>query len=197
MEMDDLTNEEYFKRDDEFSASVGPWVAEWCSTGDQKGTFHIDTLKTSITSNIDVFLGIGTARYITPWIILGVFRTSREAGKYLDHLQEIQENKSPGWEVEDDRIFIPATENPERVQALQKMPYRDYLASGHWQDIRKYALEHAKHRCQVCNVGGRVDVHHRTYENRGDERFSDVIVLCRDCHDLFHKMGKLAKSTGA
>lgn len=193
MDMDDISNEEYHRRDDELSASVGPWVVEWCSMGDQKGTFHIDTLNTAIRNNIDVFLGTATARYSTPWIILGVFRTSREADKYLDHLEEIQANKTPGWEQDDERIFIPANENPEEVQRLKKLPYRDYLASDHWQRIRAYALDHAKRRCQVCNSGGKVDVHHRSYEHRGEERFSDVIILCRDCHDLFHKMGKLVR----
>lgn len=185
---------EDFSTEDDLSVSVGPWVVEWCSMGDQKGTFHVDTLRTAVRQNIDVFLGQVTARYSTPWIILGVFRSAREASKYVDHLEEIQANKTPGWEQDDDRIWIPATESPESVQALKKLPYRDYLLGDHWQGVRKYALEHAKHRCQVCNSNARLDVHHRSYENRGEERFSDVIVLCRDCHDLFHSMGKLVKA---
>lgn len=42
MDMDNFTNEEYYKKEDELSASVGPWVVEWCSMGDQKGTFRCD-----------------------------------------------------------------------------------------------------------------------------------------------------------
>lgn len=69
------------------SIALGPWVAEWCSMGDQKGTFHVDTLRMTIRHNIDVFVGAKQAQHITPWIILGIFRTQREAHDYIDHLE--------------------------------------------------------------------------------------------------------------
>jgi hypothetical protein len=44
------------------------------------------------------------------------------------------------------------------------------------------------HRCQVCNRGlGTLDVHHRTYERRGQELDEDLTVLCRACHGIFHE----------
>jgi hypothetical protein len=49
-------------------------------------------------------------------------------------------------------------------------------------------------RCQVCNAYGvQLNVHHRTYERRGAEWDTDLIVLCHDCHEIFHTNGKLAK----
>lgn len=67
--------------------------------------------------------------------------------------------------------------------------YRDtYLFSYHWQqNVRLPALEYAEYRCQVCGAGNRVlDVHHKTYERLGFESADDLIVLCRDCHEIEH-----------
>lgn len=72
---------------------------------------------------------------------------------------------------------------------LRAMPYEEYLQTAHWRSIRDAALERAEGRCQICNGDTNLDVHHRTYERRGSERNADVVVLCRQCHALFH--GKL------
>jgi hypothetical protein len=83
----------------------------------------------------------------------------------------------------------------ERSWALANMPYREYLQTCEWHEKRAAARARAGERCQVCNSDGPLDVHHRTYEPRGDEREEDLIVLCRSCHDLFHRFGRL--SSGA
>lgn len=80
-----------------------------------------------------------------------------------------------------------------RVQQLKTMPYAEYLQTPEWQERRKVRLRAARYRCQVCNHGNRVlNVHHRTYERRGEEYARDLIVLCQDCHYLFHQNGSLA-----
>jgi hypothetical protein len=71
----------------ELSVEAGPWIVEWCSTGEQKGVFLVDTLNCYIRRNLGVFIGAEDAKEITPWIILGVFRTSTEAREYLNLLQ--------------------------------------------------------------------------------------------------------------
>lgn len=74
------------------------------------------------------------------------------------------------------------------IAALRAMPYREYLQSEWWSFIRSRRLRQAGFRCQICNEGGCVlDVHHRTYERVGAERLSDLTVLCRECHTLFHQ----------
>lgn len=65
--------------------------------------------------------------------------------------------------------------------------YKSYLQSESWQIKREFALEKADHRCQICNNTKRLDVHHRTYERFGNEDLSDLTVLCRNCHELYHK----------
>jgi 5-methylcytosine-specific restriction endonuclease McrA len=190
MRGNDMIEDDFESQDG--SRAVGPWTVEWCSMGEQKGKFHVDTLRSVVRKNSRTFMGEHEPRYVSPWILMGVFPTAMEASQYCQFLHSIQEKKPVGWEQDDDRIFIPATEDPERLIQLRYMPYRTYLETDHWQTIRQYALKYAKKRCQVCNGNGLVDVHHRTYENRGEERFSDVIVLCRRCHDLFHQVGRLA-----
>lgn len=69
---------------------------------------------------------------------------------------------------------------------LKKMPYQEYLISEHWQNVRRESLIRADYRCQLCNSKGQLHVHHRTYENRGEETSLDVIVLCANCHAKFH-----------
>lgn len=83
--------------------------------------------------------------------------------------------------------------NPYGTYFLKTIPYAEYLKTDHWQSVRKIALEHAGNKCEVCNSPRKLQVHHRTYENRGKETLSDVIVLCAGCHGLFHKNGKLTR----
>lgn len=80
----------------------------------------------------------------------------------------------------------------ERRQELHAMPYQQYLLSPEWQDLRRRMLRRARYRCQVCNRAGlELNVHHRTYERRGFEELADLVVLCRDCHALYHRRGLL------
>ena len=56
-----------------------------------------------------------------------------------------------------------------------------------WQVRRVQALVRPGNRCQT--YGSRdttLDVHHNCYQNYGDERSQDLVVLCRLCHELFH-----------
>lgn len=73
------------------------------------------------------------------------------------------------------------------ISALKAMDYKEYIKTDHWQHFRKEALKHFNLTCQLCGANDMtLDVHHRTYVNRGRETFNDVIVLCRHCHDLYH-----------
>jgi len=80
----------------------------------------------------------------------------------------------------------------KRIDELRSMPYRAYLQTPEWNERRSQHLRSSKYRCQVCNKGStKLNVHHRTYERRGNENWGDLITLCEDCHELFFKHGKL------
>lgn len=77
----------------------------------------------------------------------------------------------------------------EHLEKLREMPYAEYLKTAEWQNFRKAVLKRAHYKCQLCNAGGELHVHHNNYDNRGNELYSDVIVLCKDCHTKFHGKG--------
>lgn len=76
-------------------------------------------------------------------------------------------------------------------EAPPPMSYDEYLETPHWQEVRGRALARAGHACAICPATTRLEVHHRTYERLGAEADVDLVVLCRDCHRLFHEGGKL------
>lgn len=74
----------------------------------------------------------------------------------------------------------------DTIRQLRSMPYPEYLQSAWWQFRREQTLKSDGYRCRLCNSASTLNVHHRTYERRGEEQDSDLITLCRGCHAKFH-----------
>jgi hypothetical protein len=73
------------------------------------------------------------------------------------------------------------------IQNYKTMNYQDYLTTDHWKRVRLEALKAARYTCQLCDAKHtQLNVHHRSYENRGCESLNDLIVLCSNCHKKFH-----------
>jgi hypothetical protein len=120
------------------------------------------------------------------------FRTNARRGRlygraFCDDCKKRQSEQGSKQRAEEEAQYR------ERLRDLKTMPYRDYLQSDEWKTTRRRALKRAQFRCQVCNKGESLNVHHRTYERRGEERNDDLLVLCQPCHELFHRQGKLAR----
>ena len=63
--------------------------------------------------------------------------------------------------------------------------YREkYLESPHWKEKRKSALDRDGNLC-ICGEQATC-VHHKTYENLWCEPLSNLVALCRNCHDGYH-----------
>lgn len=73
------------------------------------------------------------------------------------------------------------------IAGNRRVDYRTYIASPEWKAKADAAKERAGYRCRVCNRGGRLDAHHRTYERLGHERDEDITVLCHNCHELYER----------
>ena len=74
-----------------------------------------------------------------------------------------------------------------RKAQLRRMTLAEYLKTPEWRALRNRALIQAGNRCQVCSKHNlQLDVHHNSYQRYGDEQLSDLVVLCRDCHQHFH-----------
>lgn len=78
-------------------------------------------------------------------------------------------------------------------EIARRMKYEGYMQSNRWWARRKSKLIAANWTCQRCGynqltapVEIPLDVHHLTYGRLGDELDSDLIVLCRPCHEKEH-----------
>lgn len=74
-----------------------------------------------------------------------------------------------------------------------KEVYREYLETGRWKMLAADTKARAGGRCQLCNSPHNLEAHHRTYERLGDELPGDLTCLCRKCHELFSKHGRLKR----
>lgn len=62
-----------------------------------------------------------------------------------------------------------------------------YLASLQWKAIKSAILSRDEYTCQSCLATGvPLEVHHITYVNFMAEQPSDLISLCRECHQAVH-----------
>jgi HNH endonuclease len=76
--------------------------------------------------------------------------------------------------------------SPQPLARLREMPYREYLKTSHWQILRNKKLRLAENRCEDCGSAKDLQVHHLTYERRGEEDLDDLKVLCAVCHEKVH-----------
>lgn len=86
--------------------------------------------------------------------------------------------------------YAPRRKNKtdKKARKRKKMPYAEFLQTPYWQSVRATMLERSDHRCHRCNAREHLQVHHISYEHRGDEmrHLELLVVLCRDCHASVH-----------
>lgn len=62
-----------------------------------------------------------------------------------------------------------------------------YIKSPKWNLLRKQILHRDNYTCQKCNATNiSLEVHHIRYANFGNEQLSDLVSVCRDCHQSIH-----------
>jgi len=77
---------------------------------------------------------------------------------------------------------------PITLRQLEKLPYRKYLETEHWQQKRLEALRAEGYKCHLCQGNNReLHVHHLTYIRLGHELPDDLMVLCKECHEKVHE----------
>ncbi len=74
----------------------------------------------------------------------------------------------------------------ERLKILGFSSYQDYLNSNYWKDLKeKYRRSNFPKCCLACQKKEFI-LHHRSYARIGREYLTDLIPLCRDCHEIIH-----------
>ena len=89
---------------------------------------------------------------------------------------------------------IEARVNQVVEEVKRDFRYKGYLQSPAWKSKRKRKLLVENYTCEHCGycsfdfhiVEIPLDVHHKTYKNLGNEPMSDLVVLCRNCHEKLH-----------
>ncbi len=72
-------------------------------------------------------------------------------------------------------------------QGIKKPNYKQYIQSPEWRERREECCRYYDNRCAICYAGDKsLDVHHRTYDRLGREWASDLVLLCRACHEKYH-----------
>lgn len=64
-----------------------------------------------------------------------------------------------------------------------------YLRSDHWKHLRWNKLILTP-KCEKCESDIHLDVHHLVYKNLYDVDVSDLMTLCRKCHNGLHQEQK-------
>ena len=70
-----------------------------------------------------------------------------------------------------------------KEMASHSQQYREVLKSKRWKEFSRYAVHQAQNECQRCGMPKKpLHTHHLHYETLGNEKLTDVEVVCRDCH---------------
>jgi 5-methylcytosine-specific restriction endonuclease McrA len=73
---------------------------------------------------------------------------------------------------------------------MTKKPFVDYtkhINSERWERRRLRAIDEVGGACQMCGSTDRIQVHHLNYDNLGNEKPEDLLVVCRQCHRKVHQ----------
>lgn len=74
-----------------------------------------------------------------------------------------------------------------------KDKYHSYIVSPKWFQLRRKVFDIQGKACKRCNSKKKIHVHHKTYERLGEENIeTDLVVLCKKCHDIYHTIYKHA-----
>jgi predicted deacetylase len=86
------------------------------------------------------------------------------------------------WDV------IKTCDQPTLRHRLQYMKYSQFLRTPYWRVVASKVKHAAGGRCQMCNSDHKIEVHHRTYDFRGQDHLhlKELTCLCRKCHGGYH-----------
>lgn len=134
-------------------------------------------------SNIFILALIVAGAFFPPvWVILIILvYTKRDSStrKHNSTFQSIYQSSSAP------SVSIEQTETID-LNYL-KLFKADYLKSAKWDTLRKAILKRDSYTCQGCHsTSVSLEVHHISYIRLGSELPSDLISVCRSCHQAIH-----------
>jgi hypothetical protein len=135
------------------------------------------------------------------WNTLETFRTPEQHRRKIQGLgssakpivQRVKPPKSRKKRARLDKLANGTSSLQARLYLLGYRVYVDYLASPHWLDVKARWKAGNLFKGWVCHSYGcdsreGLSLHHWTYERLGSEDLSDLILVCRDCHQHIHRL---------
>lgn len=106
---------------------------------------------------------------------------------FTDGLKGISKVITSNYETK----FIKKKKLKQKNNKLKKIKdskdYIKYLKSNHWKARKKQFWENHKKICFCCNRVAE-QIHHCDYSRLGREKDSDLVPLCRSCHEYITEM---------
>ena len=68
--------------------------------------------------------------------------------------------------------------------------YYPYLHSELWKNIRRKRIERDGFQCVMCGSAKNLNVHHITYDCLYREDVTDLVTVCKKCHEKLHANDK-------
>ncbi len=75
----------------------------------------------------------------------------------------------------------------KKTKKAKKPDYNTYIRSWVWNAVKKSYFTRNKKVCAACNASSYIVLHHINYGRLGKELDSDLIALCRGCHNELHE----------
>ena len=66
------------------------------------------------------------------------------------------------------------------------MTYPQYLKTEYWLKLRIKVIKRDGGRCRRCGSEHFLQIHHEKYRGWYNEKISDLLTLCKDCHHYRH-----------
>ena len=142
------------------------------------------------------------AFFILFWIVLAIFHRDKDLSKYtdaeldsaIDHLLHDAANppktkpKSKSKPKPVVRPKVPTRKVSVRpAYGITPEIKRIYLSSNAWQKRRIARLKFDHYTCQGCGIQGvPLEIHHLHYRTFRKESNSDLVSVCRSCHQHIH-----------
>lgn len=74
----------------------------------------------------------------------------------------------------------------KKKQYTHKEVYDIYISSVAWKAFATLIKSERGDKCEICEAGIRLTIHHKTYKSLFKEEREDLIVLCWECHKKQH-----------
>ena len=83
-------------------------------------------------------------------------------------------------------LSAPIWENPNKLKPKYYAEYNEYLNTEQWNEKKEHRLALDNNQCVLCFSTNSLHVHHVTYERLFDELPSDLMTVCKSCHETIH-----------